>query len=120
VPFPWLTFPSRVLPDLFHQAEQRPHLAITASSAEPGSYGVTGCLTSRCGQGFPAGDRPGAFPRPGVVDDAGEQPTQFDGRRQLALLLEDGPDRSGIGLIDKEHLPQDAGSHRGGQANVSG
>jgi hypothetical protein len=32
-----------------------------------------------------------------------EQPTQLDGGRQLALLIEDGADRGGIGLGDDEH-----------------
>jgi hypothetical protein len=61
-------------------------------------------ISSRCWRWFPTGDRAGALSRLGVVDDAGEQPTQFDGRRQLALLLEESADRSRIGLGDEEHL----------------
>jgi hypothetical protein len=37
-------------------------------------------------------------PRLRIVGDAGEQATQFDGGRKLALLLKDGTDRSGLGF----------------------
>jgi hypothetical protein len=43
------------------------------------------------------------LPRPRVVGDAGEQATQLDGGRQVALLLKDGTDRSGLGFGDNEH-----------------
>jgi hypothetical protein len=42
-------------------------------------------------------------PRLPVVGDPRKSPTQFDGGRQLALLVEDGADCIGIGLGDEEH-----------------
>jgi hypothetical protein len=46
---------------------------------------------------------PGALPRLRVVGDAQEPPPQFDRGRELATLLVDGADRSGIRLGDDEH-----------------
>ena len=54
-------------------------------------------------QRLPAGDGPGALPRLRVVGDAGEPPAQLDRSRELAALLVDGADRSGIRLGDDEH-----------------
>ena len=57
----------------------------------------------RDGQGFPAGDGPGAGAGLRGVCDGGEQPAQFDRGRELAALLVDGADRGGLGLGDDEH-----------------
>jgi hypothetical protein len=38
-----------------------------------------------------------------VVEHAREQPAQLDCGSELAVLLEDGADCSGIGLSDNEH-----------------
>jgi hypothetical protein len=46
---------------------------------------------------------PGALPCLRVVGDAGEPPAQLDRGRELATLLVDGADRSGIRLGDDEH-----------------
>ena len=45
----------------------------------------------------------GALPRLHVGGDAGEPPAQLNGGRELATLLVDGADRSGIRLGDDEH-----------------
>jgi hypothetical protein len=44
-------------------------------------------------------------PALGVVREVGEQPAQFDGSRQLAMLLEYGEDRCGFYLGDDKHRP---------------
>ena len=54
-------------------------------------------------QRLPTGNGPGAFPRLHGVGDAGKQPAQLDGGRQLAVLLEGGADCGGFCLGDDEH-----------------
>jgi hypothetical protein len=56
-------------------------------------------LWQRC----PAGDGPSARPRLRIVANPGKPPTQLDHSRQLALLVEDGADRSSISLGDDKH-----------------
>jgi hypothetical protein len=70
-------------------------------------------------QRFPARDGPGAPPRLCVVYDAGKQPAQLDGSRELATTLEGSADRSGIGLGDAEH-PRDDGSGGQGPQVITG
>ncbi len=72
--------------------------------------------TRRCGRRLPAGDGPDAGPRLRVVGDPREPPPQLDDGRQLALLVESGTDRGGIGLGDDEHGASMEHAHRGQQA----
>jgi hypothetical protein len=58
----------------------------------------------RHGQRHPSSDGPGVRTRLHVVGDAQEQATHLDGGRQLALLLKDGVDSSGILFGDDEHV----------------
>jgi hypothetical protein len=55
------------------------------------------------GQRPPAGDCPCALPRLLSIRNAGKQPPQLDGSRELATLLEDGTDRGGLSFGDDEH-----------------
>jgi hypothetical protein len=43
------------------------------------------------------------LPRHSVVSDPWEAPTQFDGRCEFAIRLENGLDGVGVGFIDEEH-----------------
>jgi hypothetical protein len=52
---------------------------------------------------YPPSDGSGALPRFRVVADTGKPPAQLDRSRQLTFLIEDGADRSSIGLGDDEH-----------------
>jgi hypothetical protein len=56
-------------------------------------------LRQRC----PPGDGPSARSRLRIVANPGKPPTQLDHSRQLALLVEDGADRSSISLVDDKH-----------------
>lgn len=51
----------------------------------------------------PPGNAPSVCPRLRVVGDPREPPAQLDSSRQLSILVEDRPDRGGIGLGDNEH-----------------
>jgi hypothetical protein len=68
----------------------------------------------------PPSDGPGALRRLPVVGNAREQAPQLDGGRQLAVLIEDGADRGGIGFGDDEHGGRMGGAHCGRQAGVIG
>ena len=57
----------------------------------------------RLRQRLPSCNGPGMCPRLRIVCDARKPPAQLDCRRQLALRIEDGADRSSIGLDDDEH-----------------
>ena len=54
-------------------------------------------------QRLPTGDDTRALSRLHVVRDAGKQPAQLDGGRQLPLLLECGADCGGFRFGDDEH-----------------
>jgi hypothetical protein len=54
-------------------------------------------------QRLPSSYHARALSRLHVIRDAGEQPAQLDGGRQLPLLLECGADRGGFGFGDDEH-----------------
>jgi hypothetical protein len=55
------------------------------------------------GQRLPAGNGPGTGTGLRGVGDGWEQPAQLDRGRELAALLVDGADRSGLSLSDDEH-----------------
>jgi hypothetical protein len=59
------------------------------------------------------------LPRVRVVGDAGEPATQLDGGRQLALLIEGGPDRGGVFLGDSEHAESVGAQMTGDKLGVS-
>ena len=64
---------------------------------------------------LPSGDCPDVCPRLRVVGDPRKSPTQLDGDRQLALLVEDGADCIGIGLGDEEHSKRMAARRTAGK-----
>jgi hypothetical protein len=64
---------------------------------------------------LPSGDCPDVCPRLRVVGDPRKSPTQLDGGRQLALLVEDGADCIGIGLGDEEHSKRMAARRTAGK-----
>jgi len=72
----------------------------------------------RLGQWLPAGNGAGTFPRLRVVGDPREPPPQLDDGRQLAVLVEGGADRGGIGLGDDEHGGSMEHARRGRQAGA--
>ncbi len=57
----------------------------------------------RCRQWCPSGNGHGTSPGMVVVRDAGEQPAQFNGRRQLAPLIEGSADKLGFRFADTKH-----------------
>ncbi|HEY4043620.1 MAG TPA: hypothetical protein VGM32_17475, partial [Rhodopila sp.] len=83
---------------------------------------LSGCnLITRatgCGGWLPSGNGSGVGARLRVVGDAREQATQLNGGGQFALLLEDGADRGGNGLSNKEHGQKDWAAPPTGQANI--
>jgi hypothetical protein len=60
--------------------------------------------TRQYGQRLPAGNGPSALSGLCDVGDAGKQPAQLDGGRQLAALFEGGADRGSLYLGYDEHL----------------
>jgi len=81
----------------------------------PGRSGTTEHGAAGSGR-QPAMVRAGAGPRLRVVGDAREPLTQFDDGRELALLVEGGTDRGGIGFGHHEHGQNMDHASRGRQA----
>ncbi len=57
----------------------------------------------RCRQWCPSGDSHGTSPGMVIVSDAGKQPAQLNGRRQLAPLVKGSADELGFRFADTEH-----------------